>query len=211
MRYAIDLDGVLANFGARVIEAANSIWPGKIPPGFVPSNWDYVGTLTPEEWKEVWAKIKSTPYLWEAEPPAPGVEELRDFLISRNRENTDPLSITHVDEIYFITARAVTVGESPMVQTAKWLARFGLWPRNGYSTVIPVAEAEHKKQLFQGLGLKFMLDDYAPTVEALNSIKDKEGNQFMRAYVLDQPWNRYATDLPRVFSVTEYLDTIHKR
>lgn len=204
MKFGIDLDGVLGNFGVRVIEAANKLWPGKIAPNFVPDNWDYVGTLTPEEWKEVWAVIKATPYFWEDEPPTTGVEELQDFLNARMRETANAFAAPNRDEIFFITARAVTKGDSPLVQTSRWLEHYGLWPRNGFSTVIPVAEAKHKKQLFEGLGLKFMLDDYAPTVEELNKI---EG---MHAFVLDQPWNRYMKHLPRVYSVTEYLDTIRK-
>lgn len=196
MKYGIDLDGVLGNFTSRVIEVANKLWPGKMTEDFVPDNWDYVGTLTKEEWAQVWVEIKQMPYFWESEPALAGVDELRDFLINRPQHRTD--------EIFFITARAVTKGDGPLVQSSKWLSRFGLWPRAGFSTVIPVAEASHKKDLFRGLGLKFMLDDFGPTIGELNQI---EG---MHAYVLDQPHNQKYTELPRVYSVTEYLETIHK-
>ena len=202
MRFGIDLDGVIANFGARVIDAANVLWPGKLPPSFVPDNWDYVGTFTKADWDAVWAQIKSTPYFWEDEPTLPGLQDLTDYLVAQCRENTDPVNPAQRDEIFFITARLRTKGAPPLVQSSHWLQIHGLWPRDGYSAVIPVAKAEHKKQLFQGLGLKLMLDDYAPTVKELNEI---EG---MHAFVLDQPWNRYATELPRVYSVAEYLDTI---
>jgi 5' nucleotidase, deoxy (Pyrimidine), cytosolic type C protein (NT5C) len=195
MKFAIDLDGVLANFTAQVTKVANELWPGKIPEGFAPDNWDYVGTLTKSEWSEIWVRIKQTPYFWEDEPPLSGVDELQEFIYGRP-------GVTK-DEIFFITARAVTVGDGPLAQSSQWLNRYGLWPRKGLSTVIPVAQAAHKKDLFRGLGIKFMLDDYAPTIKELNEI---EG---MHAYVLDQPHNRYMTDIPRVFSVAEYLETIH--
>lgn len=196
MRYGMDLDGVVANFGRAVIKAANSLWPGKMAEDFVPDNWDYVGTLTKEEWKLVWAVIKTTPRFWLGLEATTGASELRVGSTSKWGPNED--------EIYFVTARTQTIGESPLVQSAIWLSCEGLWPRGGRSTVIPVAEAKHKKDLFRGLGLKYMLDDYAPTVQDLNEI---EG---MHAFVMDQPWNHYATELPRVFSVAEYLSTIRE-
>jgi len=189
MRFGIDLDGVLGNFGARVIEVANSIWPGKLSPDFVPDNWNYVGVLTDEEWDQIWARIKAIPHFWLDEQPMVGVEELRALL-------------RPTDEVFFITARMPTVGAPPLVQSAQWLQGQGLWPREGYSVVLPVLDAKHKKDLFQGLKLSFMLDDYVPTVEQLNHIPG------MRAYVLDQPWNRYAKELPRVYSVAEYLHKV---
>jgi hypothetical protein len=185
MKIGIDIDGVLANFGEAVITAANSLWPGKLPLDFVPDNWDYEGQLTKEEWKEVWVKIKTTEKFWMMLRPTDGAYELRTGLDD--------------EEVYFITARAQTVGASPLVQSSRWLKQQRLWPRYGYSTILTVSDSKYKKLLVQGLGLKYMLDDYAPTVKELNEI---EG---MHAFVLDQPWNRYATELPRVYSVAEYL------
>ena len=188
IRFGIDMDGVLANFTAMAIEAANSIWPGKIPQGYVPDTWDYDGVLTKEEWAQVWTKIKATPYFWVNLPALPGALQLLNGL-------------TKEDEPYFITARAKTIGDSPLAQSSFWLHIQHLWPRFGFSTVIPVADAKHKKDLFRGLGLKYMLDDYAPTVKELNEI---EG---VKAFLLDAPYNRHMI-LPRVYSVTEYLSII---
>lgn len=197
MRFGIDLDGVLADFGGRVVEIGNTLWPGKFPPGYVPDNWNYEGYLTDEEWKQVWAAIKSTVYFWENEQSLPGVKDLAE-------------GITKEDEVFFITARATTVGQPPSVQSAAWLAHRHLYPRFGYSTVIQVDDLKLKADLFRTLKVKYMLDDYAPTVKALNEITDSNGMPFMRAFVLDQPWNRYMTDLPRVYSVEEYLRTIRE-
>jgi hypothetical protein len=189
MRYGIDLDGVLADFTERVIGIANSLWPGKMPINYVPNNWDYTGILSKEDWAEVWARIKVTPYFWEDIVPLRGLRELQT---SKNAN----------DEIFFITSRATTVGDSPLVQSARWLSTYGMYPRAGYSVVLPVSDPAFKQDLFRGLGLRFMLDDYPPTVEQLNKI---EG---MHAFLLDAPYNQYAKDLPRVYSVTEYLERI---
>ena len=194
MRYGIDLDGVLGDFGSRVVQIGNRLWPGKFPPGYIPDNWNYEGYLTEDEWDQVWANIKATPYFWLDEQAMPGVEELQDHLAFFGEH----------DEVFFITARQTTKGEPPLAQSSQWLRVHGLWPRNGYSVVLQVEDPKHKQDLFRGLKLNYMLDDYAPTIEQLNKI---EG---MHAYVLDQPWNRYATSLPRVYSVSEYLDKIRR-
>lgn len=195
MRYGIDIDGVLANFGAQVVRVGNQLWPGKFPPNYRPDNWDYEGYLTKTEWKQVWGVIDITPHFWEDLEEEPGAVELLRALSIYHRS-------IH-DEVYFITARRTTIGDSPLVQSAAWLNRKGLWPRRGFSTIIPVAEPKNKAELFRGLGLKFFLDDYAPTVAELNTLDG------VQAYVLDQPWNRYATELPRVYSVAEYIEIIH--
>ena len=205
MRFGIDLDGVLGDFGAEVVKVGNSLWPGKFPIGFVPDNWDYEGFLTAGEWAQIWVKIKSTPYFWNDESALVGVEELQNYLNPEPIQigpNTWRSTLQREDEIFFVTARAVTVGDSPLVQSSHWLQSYGLWPRDGRSVVLPVADASHKADLIKALDIPYFLDDYAPTVDNLNRIES------IQAYVLDQPWNRYASHLPRVFSVAEYLDTI---
>lgn len=189
MKYGLDLDGVLCDFGGQVIRAGNEMWPGKFPPGFLPKNWDYEGYLTPHEWKQLWAKIDETPYFWENVGEDSGCEELQEH-------------IKKTDEVFFITARRPTIGESPAIQSAHWLAARGLWPRDGYSTVIAVDSANFKKDIFRALKINFMLDDYAPTVEELNEIGTTT------AFLLDRPWNDAAQNLPRVYSVREYLNAI---
>jgi hypothetical protein len=194
LRFGLDLDGVLANFGAQVISAANRLWPNKMPEDYVPDNWDYADVLNKEDWKAVWAEIKATPDFWlDEKEQGNGVEELRDFLDYNTAE------------VYFITSRAETVGDSVLVQSSQWLSnRRRLWPRNGYSTVIPVADPKKKRDVIEALKLPFMLDDYAVTVEGLQTLKTT------KTYLLDQPWNRYAAHLPRVFSVKEYLEIVVK-
>ena len=191
MRFGIDCDGVLSQFGGRVIEIANKLWPGKMPLDYVPTNWDYTDALTKDEWKEVWLEIRATYKFWvNCLPYRENVWALRMFM---NK---------HKDaDVYFITSRAETIGESVLAQTSKWLDWQDLWPRHGHATVIPVADSQHKAAVIQALQLPFFLDDYAVTVESLQSLPGT------KTYVLDQPWNRHV-ELPRVASVAEYLKIV---
>lgn len=194
IRFGIDLDGVLGNFTAEVITAANSLWPNKTPLDYIPENWDYQGILTPEEWKQVWAKLMDTENLWLKEQDLQGVYDLQKFV------DKYPLA-----QIYFITARAQTKGMSVLVQSTRWLEQRGLWSRFNRSTVIPVEHSQDKLEVIRELKLPFFLDDHAPTISALQQIPN------MEAYVLDEPHNRHAEFLPRVSSVKEYLKIIEER
>lgn len=193
MRFGIDLDGVMFDFGARVVEIGNRLWPGKFPKNYIPDNWNYEGYLTDAEWKRIWAEIENTPHFWLDEKPLEGVVHLRCWLDRRQ----------HIcqDEVYFITARRKTCGDGPLSQTCKALQAWKLYPREGNSVVLAVEDASEKQHLFKGLKIKYMLDDYAPTIKDLLEAG-------VQAYVLDQPWNRYMAELPRVYSVAQYLDTI---
>jgi 5'(3')-deoxyribonucleotidase len=193
MRFAIDLDGVICNFSASLVAIANLRWPGKFPPDFTgPSDWDYSQYLTKAQMAEVWRDIRNVPYFWENMGALPGLSELQQ-------------GIKPDDEIFFITSRVNTIGEPASVQSARWLHDRHLWPRAGYSTVLQVADPAHKQHLFQGLGLKYHLDDLAPTVSELNATPG------VTAFLLDQPWNRHADALLRVHSVTEHLNIIRER
>jgi hypothetical protein len=191
LRFGIDLDGVFGDFGARVKVVANILWPGRLPADYIPTNWDYTDVFTKEDWNEVWRIIKSTPDFWFYEEDYPAaVKAMRDFIT-----DNDDL------EVYYITSRANTAGDSVLRQSYHWLHNRDLF-RDGRMSLIPVQDAKHKEAVCAALKLPLMLDDYAPTVQKL------QGVEGMQAYLLDQPWNRYATHLPRLFSVHEYLDVV---
>ena len=194
IRFGIDLDGVLGDFTSEVVAVANSLWPGKMPPGYKPDNWDYQGVLTKEEWNQVWGVLIDTENLWLKEEELSGARELQQFL------KEYPFS-----EVYFVTARAETKGMSVLMQSTRWLEERGLWPRWDRSFVIPVKHANEKIKILNDLMIPFFLDDHAPTIQALQALPNMRG-----AYLLDELHNRYAS-LPRVTSVTEYLDIVKEQ
>lgn len=193
MKFGLDLDGVLGNFTAEVIRAANSLWPNKIPVGYSPDNWDYQGALTSEEWKQVWTALIDTENLWLNEQELIGVSHLQKFL------KKHPLA-----EVYFITSRAETKGMSVLVQSTQWLEQRGLWSRFNRSTVIPVKRPSDKIQVLEDFNIPFFLDDHAPTISVIQKLSNT------KAYVLDELHNQYAKFLPRVKSVEEYLQIVER-
>ena len=194
MRFGIDLDGVLADFGKQVIKTANEMWPGKMPLDYLPQQWSYTDIFTKEEFSKLWEQIRLTDDFWQEEQPYyHAVKSLQDFLEYNKKA-----------DVYFITSRVETTGESVLRQCSFWLQTYQLWPRYGHSTVIPVADPKYKLDIIAGLKLPFMLDDYDVTVEHLQKLDN------CKTYLLDQPWNRHAKNLPRLFSVADYLEIVEK-
>lgn len=173
---SIDIDGVLANFDQGFVKLVNKEFPEKnIPADFSTEHWDYRQILSPEEFKNVWPKlVTDTKRFWETlNPYEDNVKALARF-IPRNHKYFD---------IYFVTARLNTAGDSAFSQTAKWLiAQHLSW----YNTsLIVVKKAADKVGLLDTLGAQYSIDDYLPTVTSL----ERELPEHV-AYLYDRPWNR---------------------
>lgn len=191
IRFGLDLDGVFGDFGGLVKIVAGRLWPGKLPADYVPQNWDYTDVFSKDDWNQVWIEIKKTPNFWLGEGwYIDSVASMKDFISKHDNL-----------EVYYITSRASTAGLSVLEQSYRWLQNREIF-LDGKMSLIPVQDAAHKESICAGLKLPFMLDDYAPTIQKLLGV---EG---MQPYLLDQPWNRYADHLPRVYSVGQYLDIV---
>lgn len=191
MRISIDIDGVLSRFTDQVVQKVNKIWPGKLPEGYVPQNWDYTDVLAKKDWDKVWQEIKATEDFWEySSTYENNVRALSEFLLEGGKD------------VFFITSRTTTKGKSVQSQTYNWMAknRLPIADRKNYSAIVPVAKPNLKRQVMEGLDIKMSVDDYGPTVEMCNEIPGH------KAFVLDQPWNRDKYYGPRVYSLAEFLE-----
>ena len=133
LRIGFDMDGVLADFGSafRAVEvrlygsgpgiaagnpeaeeAEQQASEGE-PTDFTPSE------LTPRELKRrrdtVWRAIQSTENFWEALSPT------EDRAVARIQEMT----LRHRWEVFFITQRPATAGDTVQRQTQRWLVKQG--------------------------------------------------------------------------------------
>ena len=190
MKVFIDLDGVLADFVQNVIPVANELWPNLLPADYHPPDWDFSDKFSSQDWDTVWGEIKKIPDFWfRAKPIESNVSALRTWLKSTEHQ------------VFYITSRIETGSAylSAHMQTAQWLMHHDLYP--SWARLIVVTSAEKKTEVIASNGIDYGIDDYAPTVNALNMIS------WHHCYLLDQPWNQ-SSNQSRVSSVQEFLDIV---
>jgi hypothetical protein len=117
LRLGFDIDGVLANFRAAFREAAIRIVRGEIDdvdPGETP---DGESTLSPEDVRRVWDHIAKAPNWW-MEIDAYEPEQIARLY-----------SLTRAAgwEVFFMTKRPPSAGDSVQFQTQWWIERFGFY------------------------------------------------------------------------------------
>lgn len=193
-KIAIDCDGVLANFTEAYSATVNKIWPGRIEPGFIPSDWNFDNRLSPEEDEKVWAAIKATPNFWLGLRAYPeNVGSLVRFLVS-----------TKDHDIYIVTSRAQTAGLTIAKQTDKWLLSCSIYPLLNYLAVFPVENSNDKHRIYKYAGIEYSIDDKAETVEQCDRLDNH------RAFLLDRKWNQHATVKNRISNMDEFFKAIRE-
>lgn len=190
MKISIDLDGILVNFMSAIRKVVN------IPDDAIQTDWWFTEYLKKEDWTRISEKnIRTVFNFWETLSEYPeNVSILREFW--KNNPRLD---------IYFITARDQTAGDSTLVQTCQWLKVRDLWPRYGNSSVIVVRKPENKWSVINALDIKFSLDDKPETVEECTW-------SWHKAYLLNRPWNKNwkGSPIAAVSSMSEYLEIVKK-
>ncbi len=195
-KIAIDCDGVLANFTESYVEFANKLYPGRVPPDFVPTDWEMNGKFTKAEDAKIWAKIINTENFWLGlSAYYENVGALAHFLIEQTNH-----------DIYIVTSRAVTEGMTVAKQTEWWLRSCGIAPVHNYLGVLPVDSSNDKWRLYMAGGFDYSIDDKAETVEQCDMIHPRLSNH--KAYLLDQPWNQHANVKRRVKTLDAFLKEI---
>lgn len=196
IKLGIDIDGVLANFTEAALEVMDGLWPGRVPADYVQTTWDWsdIG-ITSDDMKQLWATITNAPNFWHyVHSYGDNVEDLWAYAWNHTKDR----------EIYFVTARARTAGDSLLSQTAQWLTSRGLITPG--ASIIPMARGKSKSQIFDAIGIDVSIDDYDVNVRESIALA-KNGHE---AYLLDQPWNRSAHDLDhvRLHSIKEFLEKV---
>lgn len=188
MRYAIDLDGVVAAFHEGFAKAAGRIWPGRILPHVPPADKDYETLgLTEEEVHAVKEEIRETPNFW---LHLPAIRENVRAVVLHRLEHPD-------DEIFYVTARySDTTGMSIMAQSQQWTENVGI---GGLGTAVICSQ--NKARLCHELEVDAAIDDDPRYLTG-----------FSRGFLLTQPWNAdYAGGVPRIDSLAAFFARVAPR
>lgn len=188
MRYALDLDGVVAGFHEAFAKAASRLWPGRILAHVPPADKYYESLgLTDAEVEAVKEEIRSTPNFW---MHIPAIRENVAAVAEHRLEYPD-------DEIFYVTARhSDTTGMSIMAQSQRWTEIVGI---GGLGTAVIVCQ--EKQRLYEVLDVDWAIDDDPTYITG-----------FPNGFLLTQPWNQgYSGRVPRIQSVAAFFaHTIHR-
>lgn len=173
MRFGVDLDGVLANFNDEFSQYANTIWPGRYPPGYQATDWNF-GGMSQSDQDKVWAKIKAVPNFWLALKP------YRDnvWAIARHR------LLYPEDEIFYVTARVPTDGMPVAHQSQRWLSSVGIFGL-GCAVIVKAEHKEDKHSIYTELHVDAIVDDKLAEIH----INKAKGGPHLPV-LLDRPWNQ---------------------
>lgn len=185
MRISIDIDGVLADFVGGAVSLANLELDMKLPRDYQPVDWDFSDAFTKTQFSALWKEIFAFPLFWYTlYPYRENLAALRDYLKETK------------DDVYYVTARKETDGMSGKRQSQYWLEDHGI---KNWGSVIAVDKPEDKLALFKDLKIDSSIDDYGPTIEAVNKIPGHMG------YLLSRSWNADKDYGPRVNTLQDYF------
>lgn len=195
-RIGIDCDGVLAEFYRRYTEEMQRLFPhipnlvgtSKHMPCWFVDEWP---GATKEMVKATWDAVTNSRDWWLGLAPIPTFDERR--------------ALTHLardHEVYIITARRETKGNSVLHQTWRWLGNHGI---HGVSVIVQ----KNKGPLARALKLDYFLDDRPQNCEEVNNYATS-----CRVFLREWPWNENTPmnwDIGGVKSITEFIDIIEGR
>lgn len=155
LRVAFDLDGVLADFAGawgRVTEGLFPGWGNGVAPRDPPTGADGgdagAGSLRLSRRRHdaVWKAIRSTPDFWlTLDETEPGVVARIDERAAAGRW-----------EVFFVTQRPATAGDTVQRQTQRWLVAQGF---RLPSVIVEPGPASSRGRLAAALALDFLVDD----------------------------------------------------
>jgi hypothetical protein len=118
LRLGFDIDGVLANFRAAFRAAAIRIVRGEVDDDFDPGDSPQgQSPLSPDDVRRVWDHIAKAPNWWMA------IDAYEPDQIARLYSLTRAAGW----EVFFLTKRPPSAGDSVQFQTQWWIERFGFY------------------------------------------------------------------------------------
>lgn len=183
MRLGIDCDGVLCDFSGRYADIVNEMFDVDVDIAHQ-RDWSFESVGVNHQMDDaIWEKIKDTEDFWKKLDPLAGADNL--FWLQKKHD------------LFFITSRVPTKGDTVARQTARWLS---CHHEIEYPTVLVADQPSQKIPLALDLGLDAFVDDKSSTVKSMR-------NAGLNAYIFDQPYNQDVAE-PRVKTVDEFLERV---
>ncbi len=187
MRIALDIDGVLCDFSGAAVQAIRDLQLANLPQDYVHTVWSFEDVLKSGQWGIVFDHLMQQENFWLYLPAlSENVEALRTYIAQHGEAG-----------ISFITSRPASFGADTHLQTQLWLDEHEIGSL-GMEVFVTEGSAS-KRQVIEEERIQFFLDDMPGNVRACAGLVDH------RAFLLDRPYNRADVDLPRVYSVAEFL------
>jgi len=140
LRIGIDVDGVIADFRTAFHAAAVRCLRRDVADS---EDAESAGPLSPEDVRRVWDYVARTQNWWMDVPPYEPDQIARLYSLTRAREW----------EVFFMTRRPPSAGDSVQFQTQWWIERFGFY----LPAVLTVPGS--RGDIANGLRLDIMIDD----------------------------------------------------
>jgi len=203
-KISIDVDGVIADFVSGFTKIANRRYPNLFPPGYVQRRWHFEANdvgCTKEMVDQVWADIQREPHFWLNLSLYNSKEAiaLKNFL-AENYGKVD---------VYYVTSRVPSGGNSVLWQTQAWLKDFHLFSDS--CSVIVKPQGVRKEEIYEAVGIGWSVDDYIENIPIDLTATEHKG------YLIKRPWNaehwegEYKSEnLLTVDSMEDYLNKVRQ-
>jgi 5'(3')-deoxyribonucleotidase len=190
MKIGIDMDDVCIDFQTSYVTLLNKLY-GKPPLGTAPIDWQGSNLqLTPEETTQSWAEVAKVRNFWAGLDPLPSFDLQTVVLLQTANARHD---------VFFVTNRFDTPGQSPTKQTKAWLV-------NHAAIGMPnVFIAKDKGPMASVLELDVFIDDRPKNCTDVMAARPNA-----RVYLCDASHNKTFDDprIPRVKDLKEFLKLI---
>src|SRR6187549_1126984 len=200
VRIGFDMDGVLADFASAYREVEVQLFGGAAPiraddPGAVEEEPDAAASTPSEERRRrdaVWRHIRATENFWTTVAP------IREHAVRRIHQ----LMLEQRWEVFFITQRPATRGETVQRQTQRWLVA------QGFDLPSVLVIAGSRGAAAGALRLDYLVDDSA--TNCLDVLSDSRAQPILVVGAPDSPTARRARslDIAVTGSVSEALDSL---
>lgn len=213
LKIAVDVDGVIASFTDGFARVANRLWPNTFPPNYVQSTWNFEEipeiNITKAKVNKVWDEIRNNEkdFWLGLVPILPERRALNSFLNSNARKAKQI-------EVFYVTSRVPSAGDSVTRQTRRWLKRNYVWDKG--CTCIVKPDGVTKGEIYRALGIQFSVDDYWENVPRTfvggYEFDDTPAIPWVglhRGFLLARPWNEgHREGLEAVETLEEYFKAV---